>query len=252
MAHDTTPTAGLCVLDAGAGATAKNARIPAASNQGNAMRLFHFLPRKYVLPAIEQRRFKVARISELNDPFEFLCADFRDPRARKSFREFKKLASSKFGFICLARHWHNPLLWSHYADKHLGAALEVEISEEAAMPVKYTETRIRWDPRKIMLAGGFSQDHAEVIATTKSHHWSYEEEVRVAIQLDQAESQDGLYFSSVAIKGIVIGPLSDISTEEIQAALPKAWSVAVTRTRLAFRSFNVIRRKDKPIEIVRG
>lgn len=82
------------------------------------MRLFHFLSAEYALQALERQRLKVARIGELNDPFELFCADMRDPVARRGFRVVKDRMSANFGFLCFCRNWRNLLLWSHYADRH--------------------------------------------------------------------------------------------------------------------------------------
>lgn len=116
------------------------------------------------------------------------------------------------------------------------------------MPVNYTDTRVQWDTRKIIANGGFTEAQADVIATTKSAHWQYEEEVRVAVPLsDDTPAANGLYFCSVFIKGIVVGAYSKLTSEEIRRALPRGHSVRVTHARLAFRSFNVVRRRDIPI-----
>jgi hypothetical protein len=93
------------------------------------MRLFHFLSSQYALQALARQQLKVARINELNDPFELFCADMRDANARKAFRRFKDQVSAKFGLVCFSRSWRNPLLWSHYADRHRGAAIQVELKE---------------------------------------------------------------------------------------------------------------------------
>jgi hypothetical protein len=43
------------------------------------MRLYHFLNAEYGLLNIRHRRLKIARINELNDPFEFLGVATRAP-----------------------------------------------------------------------------------------------------------------------------------------------------------------------------
>ena len=215
------------------------------------MLLYHFLPAKYALLALERQRLKVARINDLNDPFELFCADMRDAKARRGFREFKDQISAKFGFLCFCRRWQNLLLWSHYADRHRGAALEVEIGDDVAMPVNYTNARVQWNAQEIMSSGGFSLEHVDVITTTKSDHWAYEQEVRAAVPLEGDQAEDGLYFSPVPIKGIVIGACSNISAARIRTALPRGGSVKVTHARLAFKSFNVVRRKDIPVATIR-
>lgn len=216
------------------------------------MRVFHFLKAEHALAALHKGRIKVACIGELNDPFELLCSDMRDPRHRRGFQRFKAQCAQTFGYLCFTRTWKNLMLWSMYADKHQGAALEVELPDDVAMPVKYRKTRVIWDVEKIMQSGGFSRGHVDIISTTKSNHWKYETEIRAAALLADAEREGDLYFSTVDIRGIVLGALSKISEEQIRDALPAGKSVKVTRARLAFGSYNVVRRKDIPRMTVRG
>lgn len=216
------------------------------------MRLFHFLKKEYALQAIVNRRVKVARVSEMNDRFELLCMDMPNPEERRRFAQFRRRVDERFGFVCLTRAWQNPVMWSLYAGNHTGAALEIEIDDDAAMPVKYSESRIEWDVPAIMSSGGFTQEHVDVLATTKSHHWSHEEEVRVAVQLEDCEQQDGRFFVSVDIKGIVIGSFSDLSLAEIRSVLAQDRELSVTHARLAFRTFDVVQQQREPVVSIRG
>ena len=53
------------------------------------MRVFHFRSVKYGLKSLEERRLKISRIHELNDPFEILGANL-------SNRDFRTLGSVIF------------------------------------------------------------------------------------------------------------------------------------------------------------
>jgi hypothetical protein len=214
------------------------------------MRVFHFLKPEFAIAALKSSRLKVARLDELNDPFELICPDLRDPRNRRGFREFKARCSRCFGYLCFTERWNNLLLWSMYAQSHRGAALEIELSDDAAMPVKYGATRVRWDVQKIVATGGFNHWHVDVLSTKKSNHWAYEKEIRAAIDLSAAELEDGRY--SVDIRGIVIGEFSAISEKDVRAALPVGKRITMTHVRLAFGSYNIVRRKDLPVRVIIG
>lgn len=216
------------------------------------MRVFHFLKAAHALSALEKGRIKVALIDELNDPFELLCPDIRDPQHRRGFQQFKARCAAKFGYLCFTERWQNLMLWSMYADKHQGAALEIELPDDTAMRVKYRKTRVVWDVESIMKAGGFNQEHVDVISTTKSIHWRYEREVRAAVPLAEAEREGNLYFATVDIRGVVLGALSKVTENDIRKALPLGKKVTLTQARLAFGSYNVVRRKDKPVTVVTG
>jgi len=46
------------------------------------MRLFYFVPANYGIENLIKRRLKLARLNDLNDPFEFLCVDMSDRKVR--------------------------------------------------------------------------------------------------------------------------------------------------------------------------
>ena len=118
------------------------------------MRVFHFLNAKYALQSLRTGRLKVARIDELDDPFELIGADLRDPKVRRGFQKNKEHCAARFGYLSFTRRWQNLMLWSKYADRHQGAVLEIELPDEAAIPVRYQKHRLKLDVAKIMALGG--------------------------------------------------------------------------------------------------
>jgi len=218
------------------------------------MRLCHFLKPEHALTTLRDQRLKVATIRDLNDPFELLCADLPTPEFRRSFAAFKTWAANNFGILCFTRRWKNPLMWSHYAEKHRGVVLEFEIDEEALIKVRYTRKRISFDLSKVALADGFSSDDAELLARTKSHHWSYEREYRVAVKLKECTKIGNLYFEPLTTRlrvvGVIAGPICNIDADVVASNLPRGLIVKYQKSRLAFRSFNVVRRRDlDPIDV---
>ncbi len=220
------------------------------------MRAFHFLPARYALEALQSRRLKVALLNELNDPFELFAADLSERNTRFAFRQWKNDFAQRTGMLCFSKRWKNPLLWSHYADRHRGIALEFDIDDNVAIPVRYRRTRLRLDVDMIIKQDGFGEDLAEELYATKSKHWAYEEEVRVPTLLSECVGQDGLFFEgfgeSLEIKSVVLGSLCTIEADDVQRILPQGSSVAVCRSRMAFRSFNIVRNKEYPVERILG
>lgn len=220
------------------------------------MRGFHFTALKHALAALSNQRLKVALIDELNDPFELLCTNLADKKARKAFVAFKNYQAKRSGLLCFSKSWSNPLLWSHYAEKHRGAALEFEIHPDLIEEVTYTKTRPLLDVPAIMRSGGFTEDHATMIYSTKSVHWSYEEEMRVSVALKGCIKDGGLHFEpfSDLLKpvGIVAGPICSVTSADVQRAMPKGKEVSMRKARLAFKSFNIVSNKASPAVVVRG
>jgi hypothetical protein len=216
------------------------------------MRVFHFLNAKYALQSLRTGRLKVARIDELDDPFELIGADLRDPKVRRGFQKNKERCAATFGYLSFTRRWQNLMLWSKYADRHQGVVLEIEFPDEAAIPVRYQKHRLKLDVAKIMASGGVTQEHVDAITATKSKHWEYQEEVRAAVSFAGETPENGHYFADVDIRGIVIGALSQVSEAQIGEALPHDKRIKVTHARLAFGSYDIVRRKDVPVKLITG
>ena len=219
-------------------------------------RVFHSLRSEYALQAFQNQRLKVATLNELNDPFELFAADLSDRKVRSAFRMQKRIFAKRLGMLCFSRKWRNPLLWSHYAERHRGVALRVEIKDSIGVPVQYRRGRIRLDVEEIASSGGFSEALAEKLFATKSVDWSYEDEVRVPVALRDCVISDGLHFEPLGdelkIVAVMLGPLCELTPGEIQANLPTGTHIKVYRARMAFRTFDIVRNKDVPVELISG
>jgi hypothetical protein len=200
------------------------------------MRVYHFLPAIHGLDDIRKQRLKISEIDQLNDPFELWCVSQEDRRLRLALREYKNEMTKRFGMICFCKHWHNPLLWSHYADKHRGMCLGFDVDDRGLRPVNYVEERsdLTMPPTK---------ESADELLFSKYRDWQYEEELRNWFKLDERE--DGHYFypfdDFVQLREVIIGPLCATQKEDIEEALKTYQdTVTITKARLAFRTFRVV------------
>jgi hypothetical protein len=105
------------------------------------IRAYHFAPAEFALQDLRYQRLKIARLDELNDPFELWAIAQPDRRLRQALRQTKADFARLYGLLCFSLTWHNPLLWSHYADRHRGLALGFDVAEETLKPVSYVATR---------------------------------------------------------------------------------------------------------------
>lgn len=200
------------------------------------MRVYHFLPTVHALDDIEKKRIRISEIDQLNDPFELWCVSQEDERIRPALREYKKEIGERFGLICFCKHWHNPLLWSHYADKHRGVCLGFDVDYRGLKAVNYVAERSNL---KIPL----TKESTDELLFTKYRDWQYEEELRNWFQLDKRE--DGHYFypfdGFVQLREVIAGPLCTESKDRIKEALgdyPEG--VSIIKARLAFKTFRVV------------
>jgi hypothetical protein len=212
------------------------------------MRVYHFISDEYALDVIADQRMKVSMIDDLNDPFELHAVDLSNREYRNEFKEFKKHMAQITGLLCFSKRWKSPLLWSHYANRHKGIALEFDVLDRVAHPIRYRKKRYVLDlesARKKKYA--FSNDEIKELWITKYEQWAYEEEIRVVLSKREFYYDKGNYFydlgSDIYLKGCIIGSLSNIPISKIEKCLPKGMEITVTKSRLAFRSFDVVKNK---------
>ncbi len=202
------------------------------------MRVYHFLSAVWALDDIRKRRLKISTIDQLNDPFELWCVEQRDKRLRQALRGFKGEMVERFGMICFSRHWHNPLLWSHYADKHRGICLGFEVDDRELKPIFYA------DERPILRVPPTTESINELLFT-KFRDWSYEEELRNWFRLDEREGEQYFYpFDSlVRLREVIVGPLYSSSKAEIENGLAGYSGVTILKARLAFKTFRIVKNR---------
>ena len=68
---------------------------------GGLIRVYHLTSADFAINDIALRRLKIARILDLNDPFELMAFSFRDKRIRKVIRNFKDAYDTDTGLIRL-------------------------------------------------------------------------------------------------------------------------------------------------------
>jgi len=178
------------------------------------MRVYHFINAEFGLEDIIERRLKISRIMELNDPFEFLGANLSDPNFRKAMKATKATLSKSKGILCFSKNWNNPVQWSHYSDKHKGLCLGFDVPDELLVKVKYVDRRLSHDLVS-------SETQMLKFLTTKFAHWQYEEEYRVFRPLE--EEIDGRYYEvfsdNLILRQVIVGAQSSITRAQISNAL---------------------------------
>jgi hypothetical protein len=201
---------------------------------------------QYAIDVIGDQRIKVSKFDDLNDPFELHAIDLSDNQYREKFTSFKNDMAEHIGLLCFSKSWKSPLLWSHYANRHKGIALEFEVPNHVAHPIKYRRKRYILDIEMIRKRqNGFDREQIEAIWMTKYVQWKYEDEVRILLRQSEFYKDKDLYFyglgNEIHLTGAVLGPLCVITPVEIENRLPNGLQISVTKTRLAFRSFEVVR-----------
>ena len=209
------------------------------------MRAYHLTSEKYALESIQRERLKLSLLADMNDPFELMALEARAPKDRAFFKQLKSEMHETVGVLCFSKKWRNPVLWSHYADKHRGICLGFDIPDEHVLEVDYRTTRLKAELEDEDTPPGGKHVAIRLI-TTKFSHWKYENEVRLIYRLDDVKKEEDKYFAPyfpwLELREIVLGPRSELRVEDVRNATAKRHPDAqVFRSRLAFRSYSVVR-----------
>src|SRR5262249_16547718 len=180
------------------------------------MRVYHFLPANHALSDITDRRIKISEIDKLNDPFELWCSAQDKPKVRRALRHWKQQMAGFYGMLCFCPHWHNPVLWSQYADKHRGICLGFDILPNGLLK------EVRYVKQRTPLPVTPTKADMHELLFTKYHDWSYEEELRGWFSLEERDAT-GHYFykfdETIKLREVIAGPLCDVPHDEIGEAL---------------------------------
>ena len=206
------------------------------------MLLYHFRDEQFGIKSIKEKRLKIARINELNDPFELLSCDLSDKNYRQAFNSLKGALSKTKGLLCFSSNWRSPVQWAHYADNHKGICMAFEIPNEFLMKVEYQQKRLAC-PENIDI------HFMNKVLSTKFSHWKYEMEHRFFIDLYPSAEDNGLYFSEFSkdleLKQVIVGVNSKLKRDDLSNALGSLnGKVEVFKVRPAFRTFNIVMNKD--------
>ncbi len=207
------------------------------------VRVYHLLCARYGLQNLAKGRLKVAEFQNLNDPFELLSLWLADRDRRRRFLATRKKAMAQWGLLCFSKTWTNPVLWSHYAERHTGLCLGFDVPDNLGQDVTYLKKRADLDSFLPSASTGASQPGQ--IFFLKFQGWEYENEWRRVVRLDHAIRQDGLHFwpfgTDLQLREVIAGPLCPVSETKLRKALgARAQAVTLIKARLAFKHFGVV------------
>ena len=227
------------------------------------MRLYYTTNTKWAEVVLKERRLKLSRFYEANDPFELNLIDSRDPIRREIVKMIEKYHGEHTGMICFGAAWDNPMMWAHYADKHAGICLGFDVVDELVSTVNYTDEKIDVEFGTHLPNHGLSAELLSKILTTKSIAWKSEQERRVLVPLKTADPTSGLYYTDfgnqMQLRSVIIGHRCEWTTAKVVDLLGQvAKSVRVWKARPAFGRFEMVKQQQVkqvtvfPPKVLRG
>jgi hypothetical protein len=171
-------------------------------------RVYKFTSTQNGISNLQNKRIKVSTLYDLNDPFDLCPLDTTDPSIKQMLNAILDPFRGKTGILCFSRNWDNLLLWSHYANSHTGVCLGFDIPEGGQgenndMDVFYQPNKLQIrDPKDVNI------DLIVRLCHTKYEGWSYEQEVRMLVALNDPPDENIHWFefgSQLILKEIIIG-----------------------------------------------
>jgi len=172
--------------------------------------LYRYLDAAAALRTIESRSFKIGRLRDFNDPFEWWMGitgiiPQGEIVARACVESFLEDVNAWMGIFCLSESIADPVLWSHYADKHKGVAFELsyKVDPERLIKMEYTNQRPVFDANRLHDPAGFeayAKPLMDQLLRQKSPGWAYEREYRVFLDLAGCDILGGNYFKRIPEK----------------------------------------------------
>ncbi len=215
----------------------------------NVRRLYYLTSAQHGISSISLRRIKVARLNEVNDPFELMALNCLKGGNRRALKEFKALKTGQIGMVCFSEVSKNSVMWSHYADRHRGMCLGFDVDETLGIS---GIRKVVYEAEKLKLDDDLGSTEAlppaiqERLLVIKFKDWAYEKEWRVFVELSKTHQEGGLYFlpfddARLRLREVVLGPecpgaLYKPTLKLVRATNPGA---AVSRARLGFKFFEV-------------
>ena len=222
------------------------------------MDLYYYMTsEKWAEVILKERRLKLSRFFESNDPFELNLIDSRDDKRREIVRLLSNYHDRNTGMICFGRVWDNPAMWAHYADKHKGVCLGFTIEPALLSKVDYTDSKIDVDLGPHLPHHGLSAELINKVLTTKSTAWRDEQEWRVLAQLKTPDPGNGLYYTDfgaqVELRAVIIGHRCTWTTDKAVGLIDGyvAAPVRIWKARPAFGRFAMVEQRLVPAVTVK-
>jgi hypothetical protein len=209
------------------------------------MRLYYMTAAKWAEVILKERRLKLSRFSEANDPFELQLIDSRNRDVRKYAQLICDYFETNIGFICFGASWSSPVMWAHYAEKHTGVALGFDVPDELATKIGYTNEKAKVQFGGQLPKHGLSPELLTQVRTTKATDWAYEREYRIEGKLAIKDPKTGLFYTEfgpqVTLREVIIGYRCSWTIAKARHVIGEVHQpVRICKARPAFSRFEMV------------
>lgn len=215
-------------------------------------RVYKYTGAQYGISSLEKKRLKLSTINDLNDPFDLVPIDTSHPAIAHAVAVISQHFWSEKAILCFSRNWDNLLLWSHYGNSHTGICLGFDISEGEVGENYDTDVLYQANLLQIRRIEDISFDLANRMLRTKHESWSYEQEVRLFVGLNDPPDENKLHWiefgPQLVLKEVIIGAQCDPTWCEkvVEAVRPFGDRVECSWAGMRSDAFRLVKQKHAP------
>jgi Protein of unknown function (DUF2971) len=216
------------------------------------MRAYKFLDDRYLVENLTFKRLKVSKPTKTNDPFEMSPFQFRDETQRNLYKTALDAHTRNRGFVSFSATFTSPSMWANYASDHRGACLGFQVnavagSSSALTEIDYVERFREFDSRALKVENvAILERELGYAMSTKSAHWSYEEEYRAFTGDFEDDTRSKITFlpfdRNLELKEVILGWKSAIDPFDI-AKLVDPLQVKIYRAQPSVDSFAMCKKE---------
>jgi len=202
------------------------------------MIVYRYLSEEFGLLALQQQKWKIGRLLELNDPLDCQPILLRNAGAEENLASddpyFREIYDS-IGILCYCSGINDPVIWSHYADSHRGIALGFEFkTTDGLLKIEYPKDDLRahldGDDLDRWKKENYDEALLKVVSdafTKKAKSWEYECEYRHFIYLKGCDMIGSHYFRGIPLlnlRRIILGVRSHVSESDVRRIMNR-WQI---------------------------
>jgi len=141
--------------------------------------------------------------------------------------------------------WKNPLMWSHYGERHKGMCLGFDVCDGILKTDTYLSERMPLAKWKSVDAANPPEELKKNLLTTKYVSWKYEDERRMILPLGNLTKERELFFTpfdqTLKLVEVIAGHRCCVKWKPLIKSAVKDLPVKpkLVKARLAFRKFEV-------------
>lgn len=169
---------------------------------------------------------------KMNDPLEGF---FQYYKTNKTDDNVSDIYTEKntYGISCFSKDYNEILMWSHYANGHLGICIEVEIDETLCTKndIDIVDIKYKKDIESIVTIGA---DVKELLSK-KLNKWKYEKEVRVFCKGKKTKHKVG------KITKIFLGPKCSSEDKETIEEYIDSEKIKIVQTAISLKTNRIIK-----------